>query len=352
MVPFAGYSMPVQYSGVLEEARHVRSSCGLFDVSHMGQFTIRGRNALASLQTLVSNDLKRLAIGQAQYNMLCNEQGGVIDDLVVYRRADDFIYVCVNAANRRNDWIWMKERSREVSLDDESDETALIALQGPASENLLSEISNPMLVKSMKYYWASEMDVAGKKVFVSRTGYTGEDGFELYIHHDDAVEIWDTLCELGKRHGLIPCGLGARDTLRMEMGYPLHGHELSEKITPLEAGLSWVVKLDRMDPFVGQAALKAQAKDGPPRILKGFQIEDRRIARSGYRIFDPAGRIVIGEITSGTFSPHLNCPIALGFVASEHTDAAIFQIQIREDKISARTARPPFVMSRVKKSSF
>ncbi len=349
MVPFAGYDMPVQYSGLLEETKAVRTNCGLFDVSHMGQFSVHGKNSLEAVMKLVTNDLTKLGIGQAQYNMLCNERGGVIDDLVVYRRGEDWTYICVNASNRAADFQWMKSHlSSNVTLEDESDATGLIALQGPKAEAILARTVPAAVTSALKYYWAVETKVFEKPCYLSRTGYTGEDGFELYVKAEHAADIWEKLLELGRKDGLIPCGLGSRDTLRLEMGYPLHGHELSPEISPLEANLGWVVKLDRAIPFVGQPALKKQAAEGPHQKLKALVIQDRRIARQGYRIVD-SNRNQIGVITSGTHSPHLNTPIAMGFVKKEFANETKFHVEVRESLISANVQKLPFIPSHTKK---
>jgi aminomethyltransferase len=349
MVPFAGYEMPVQYSGLLEEAKAVRSAAGLFDVSHMGQFAVRGNNPLEEIQKLVTNDLSRLQMGQAQYNMLCNEKGGVIDDLVVYRRSEKETYICVNASNRKADYEWMTSRlPATVTLTDESDDTALIALQGPKAEEILCAAADATHVKAIKYYWAADVAVFGFPCFLSRTGYTGEDGFELYVAAKNAGAIWERLLEQGRKARLVPAGLGARDTLRLEMGYPLHGHELSPTITPLEANLGWVVKLQKAVPFIGQEALKAQAAGGPGRLLRAFVVEDRRIARQGYRIC-LKDRKPVGEITSGTMSPHLGVPIALGFVAKASADSTELFAEVREALVPLKPVKLPFVPSRTKK---
>ena len=350
MVPFAGYEMPVQYTGVLEETKAVRAAAGLFDVSHMGQFSIRGTNSLLEVQKLVTNDLTKLAIGQAQYNMLCQPDGGVIDDLVVYRRSADETYLCVNASNRKRDFQWMQSHlSSEVTLEDQSDSTALIALQGPKAEVILMQSCDPKIVTELKYYWAAEAKVAGTPCYLSRTGYTGEDGFEIYCPKEQAAEIWELLLETGRKHGLIPAGLGARDTLRLEMGYPLHGHELSDAISPLSAGLQWVVKLNRATPFIGREALKHQALEGPEKVLRAFIVQDRRIARQGYRIC-LEDKTVVGEITSGTHSPHVNAPIALGFIDKQGVSAEKLFAEVRESLVPVTIVKLPFVPSHTKKA--
>lgn len=349
MVPFAGYEMPVQYQGVLEETKTCRKDVGIFDVSHMGQFSVRGASALEEVQKLVSNDLARLKLGQAQYNMLCNESGGVIDDLVVYRRAEDWIYICVNASNRDLDKKWITERlSNRVSFLDESDETALLAVQGPKAEKLLASLTSSQTITSLKYYWAVEGTIDEFPCYISRTGYTGEDGFELYTQAKYAADLWDSLLDKGKTSNLVPCGLGARDTLRLEMGYPLHGHELSQEISPLQAGLSWAVKLQKSPPFFGQSALQKEAQQGSSRLIRGYRIQDRRIARQGYAIFDKTGNRV-GTITSGTHSPHLEAPVALGLVERISSDEGTLWVDIRGSKIEMTKVPLPFVTPHTKK---
>lgn len=350
MVPFAGFEMPVQYSGVLEEAKHVRKSAGLFDVSHMGQFSIAGNDSLLQIQRLVTNDLTRISRGQAQYNMLCNPQGGVIDDIVVYRRSEKETFICVNASNRSADLDWIRSHlTSSVQLEDQSDATALLALQGPLAETILSRHADAACVRALKYYWAVETPVFGKPCFLSRTGYTGEDGFELYLKSEHAIEVWEKLIESGRKDGLVPCGLGARDILRLEMGYPLHGHELSPTLSPLAAGLAWVVKLKRTTPFIGQEALKKESEDGSPRVLKAFRLKDRRLARQGYRIANRAQESV-GEVTSGGMSPHLGMPIALAYV-NKNAVSEPLSVEVRESFIDIELAQLPFVESHTKHGS-
>jgi aminomethyltransferase len=350
MVPFAGYEMPVQYQGLLEEAKACRKEVGLFDVSHMGQVSIRGKNALEAVQKLVTNDLSRIQIGQAQYNMLCNPEGGVLDDLVIYRREEDHIYICVNASNRMTDVEWFQSHlDSSVTFEDHSDSTALIAIQGPKASLLLSRLADPNLIQSLKYYWATETRIGGVSCYLSRTGYTGEDGFEIYLESKQAPILWTTLIEAGSEFNLTPCGLGARDTLRLEMGYPLHGHELTPEITPIQAGLSWVVKLNKAIPFIGQSALQKQMSEGPKQVLRAYQVQDRRIARQGYLIFDSSGKQV-GYISSGTHSPHLEAPIALGFVEASVASEATLYVEIRETKIPMTTTKLPFIQPQTKKN--
>jgi aminomethyltransferase len=349
MVPFAGYDMPVQYTGLLDETKNVRASAGLFDVSHMGQFSVRGKNSLMQVQKLVTNDLSKLSLGQAQYNMLCNPEGGVIDDLIVYRRSEDQTYICVNASNRKADFAWMKPHlTSPLSFVDESDDTALIAIQGPKAESILCEAGDATIARGLKYYWAAEWKIFGTACYLSRTGYTGEDGFEIYLPNAHAEKVWTGLLELGKNQGIVPAGLGARDTLRLEMGYPLHGHELSPTISPLQANLGWVVKLQLPTEYIGQKALQKEAAEGPKKLLKGLKVNDRRIPREGYKILDSSGKPV-GTITSGTHSPHLNAPIAMGFVDKAAASGTQFFIEVREAKVPCEAVKLPFVPSHAKK---
>lgn len=343
--------MPVQYSGVLEEARSVRTHAGLFDVSHMGQLSVRGKNAVSEVGKLVTNDLTRVALGQAQYTLLLNPEGGVIDDLIVYRRSEDEVFICVNASNREKDHAWFRDHlDKSVTLEDQSEGTALLAVQGPMAESLIAACCDPTAARDLQYYWATASKVFGLDCYLSRTGYTGEDGFEIYVDNHYAQQVWDKLLELGGARGLVPVGLGARDTLRLEMGYPLHGHEISETISPLEAGLKWVVKLNKAGGFVGQAALTKQAASGPKKVLRGFAVEDRRMGRQGAKIFTPEGKCV-GEVTSGTFSPHLHHPIALGFVDASVAERVDFQLEIRDQFVPMHVHPLPFVASKTKKKS-
>lgn len=351
MVPFAGYEMPVQYQGVIDETKTCRKTGGLFDVSHMGQFFIRGKNPLSGLQKLVTNHLGKVQLHQAQYNLICNPSGGVIDDIIVYYRAPEELFLCVNASNRKTDFDWLKSHlPTSLNLEDVSDHTALIAVQGPRAEDLLKKLSPSQAIEHLKYYWGCELTLNGVSVYLSRTGYTGEDGFEIYLPNSDASNIWEVLLSEGKALGIAPCGLGARDTLRLEMGYPLHGHEISPEITPLQAGLGWVVKTEQVDNFIGKEALVQEKLRGPAQILRAFIIQDKRIARQNYPILNQR-KEAVGTITSGTFSPHLNAPIALGFVNSRFQKETHFQIKVREDLISAQTMSLPFVPSRTKKAS-
>lgn len=348
MVPFAGYEMPVQYAGVLEEAKCVRSAAGLFDVSHMGQFRVSGADAAEKVNALVTNDFSKTVLGQAQYSLLLNESGFVIDDLVLYRRSADEVFICVNASNREADFRWMKERLTGVEFEDLSDALSLLAVQGPAAESLIASCTPTGVAKNLKYYHAVDTQIFGFPCYLSRTGYTGEDGFEIYIENSFAKTLWNRLLEKGQPEGLAPIGLGARDTLRLEMGYPLHGHEISTEIHPFEAGLSWVVKMKKT-AFVGKPALEKFVESGSKRQLKAFAVEDRRMARQGAKIFTPQKKLV-GSITSGAFSPHLHHPIAMGFVDHSVKEEKDFLLEVRDQFVPMHVHPTPFVPSKVKKN--
>lgn len=341
MVPFAGYAMPIQYSGGIR-AEHfaVRSAAGLFDVSHMGEFTVRGPQAQDLVQYLTVNDVSRIAVGQAQYSALCNEHGRILDDLLVYRCADRFILV-VNASNRVKDWNWVTGHATrfDVEISDDSDDIALIALQGPASQAILTSLTDVDL-DAVGYYRFVEGAVAGAHGIVSRTGYTGEDGFELYLPAAAAPSVWQALTRAGEPHGLSPAGLGSRDSLRLEMGYALYGNDLDEEHTALESGLGWIVKLDAGD-FIGRDALAAEKARGVSRRLTGIRCTQRGFPRPGYPIVHAGEQV--GTVTSGVASPSLGEGVALGYVpvelARSGTDIGIL---IRGRTIAARTQRPPF----------
>ncbi len=345
MVDFGGWDMPVQYAGVIEEHLAVRQAAGLFDVSHMGEVEVSGANALAFIQYLTVNDATKLVDGQVQYSALCYPEGGVVDDVTLYRFHGERFLFCVNAANIDKDFAWMQKVLAEsgisdVKLDNRSDEFAQIALQGPKAEAILSGLTDLSLA-DLTYYHFCEGAVAGVQMIVSRTGYTGEDGFELYLPAAHAVDVWQQLMAAGQAHGLQPIGLGARDTLRLEKGYALYGHELSQQISPLEAGLAWITKLDT-DDFVGKAALMAQKAGGVPRRRVGLVMQERGIPREGYPVYQ-AGEEV-GVVTSGTMSPSLKVGIALALVApgAAAVDSEL-EVAVRNRRMKAKVVRPPFV---------
>ena len=341
MVPFAGYSMPVQYpTGITTEHRAVREACGLFDVSHMGEFIVRGPGALDLIQRISVNDASRIEVGQAQYSAMCLETGCVIDDLIIYRFPDHFMLV-VNAANLAKDWAWVTKHAAafDVEVEDVSDRTALLALQGPKAREVLRPLAS-LDVDDVKYYRFVEGEVAGVPAVISGTGYTGEDGFELYVPADRAVDLWRALLEAGTGAGLIPAGLGARDSLRLEVGYALYGNDLDEEHTTLESGLGWVTKLDKGD-FVGRAALAAQKESGVGRRLVGLRLTDKGFPRPGYDVV--SGGEVVGKITSGTVSPTLGYGVALAYVPAERSAAdTVVQVDARGRLVEAVVQRPPF----------
>jgi aminomethyltransferase len=341
MVPFAGYAMPLHYpAGILAEHRAVRENVGLFDVSHMGEFEVRGPDATAFLQYVTSNDVTRLQPGQAQYSLLLTEAGTIVDDLLVYRleEAPPAYLLVVNAANRAKDWAWLERWADDVDVDlvDRSEAIALLALQGPRAEATLAPVVDPE-VRALPYYHSVLGTVAGVPARISRTGYTGEDGFELFLDAADATHVWRALLAAGAQ----PAGLGARDTLRLEMGYPLYGQDLDEEHTALEANLGWVVKFQKGD-FLGRLALLGQKEAGVGRLLTGLRLQGPGVPRHGYTVLDGNGEPV-GAVTSGTHSPSLGVGIALAYldadVAAEGTSLAV---EIRERPVPAVVTRPPF----------
>jgi aminomethyltransferase len=347
LVPFAGWEMPVQYTGIIEEHLAVRQSVGLFDISHMGEIEVRGKEAVAFLQHLLTNDVSTLAVNQVRYTVMCDEQGGIIDDLTVYRLREDHFLLVVNASNIETDFQWMQEQATtEVEIINRSEEITLLAVQGKQAEKTLQPLTTVEL-PALRYYWASYGKIASADVLISRTGYTGEDGFELYFHHTHARVLWDAIMQAGKSYQIHPIGLGARDTLRLEMGYHLYGNDMTRDHTPLQAGLSWVVKFKKGD-FIGRDALLKEKEAGIQRKLIGFVMHDRGIARSHYTIW-AEGREV-GVVTSGTFSPSLQKPIGLGYVQTAYTNPGTpLEIDIRGKKSAAEVVPTPFYPSQVKR---
>jgi aminomethyltransferase len=339
MVDFAGFALPVQYTSILEEHAAVREAAGLFDVSHMGQLALSGPGALASADRLLTRRLSNAKPGQVRYALLCNEQGGVVDDVTAYRRDDD-VMLCVNAANIRKVFAWVRDHFGEAtSLRDESDETALLALQGPAAAAVLRSVADASLAALRRFTFARG-EVAGRVALVSRTGYTGADGFELYCAAGDAEAIFEALLEKGAAHGCRPCGLGARDTLRLEAALPLYGHELDDTTSPLEAGLDRFVDKER--DFIGAAAIRARARAGHPRALAGFALEERGVARAGCAVAHEGREI--GVVTSGGPSPTLQKSIGLAYVPPPLAIAGTgLDVVIRSRAVRARIVETPFV---------
>ena len=338
MVPFAGYEMPVQYAGLRVEHAAVRENVGLFDVSHMGELWFTGSDAAAFLQSQLAGDIGKAAPGRALYTCLLNAAGGIIEDLLVYGFADRYLLV-VNAANRAEVVALFKsELKGDVHMQDASEQTALLALQGPKSDDVMRAVGVDL--RDLAYYCHQEATLCGVPVLIGATGYTGERGFELYVPADKASMIWSILMEAGEASGLQPCGLGARDTLRLEKGYCLHGNDIDAEHTPVEAGLNWTVgwKTD----FRGKSALVEQKVQGPSRKLVGFKLTERGIPRQGYALLSAEGQ-AIGEVTSGTQSPTLGEAIGMGYVAAGHAAVgASIKVAIRNKEIAATVVKLPF----------
>jgi aminomethyltransferase len=346
MVEFGGWDMPVQYTGIIEEHRRVRATVGLFDVSHMGEFEVEGPAALGALQAITTNDVTALEVGQVQYSLFCDPEGGLVDDLTVYRLAADRFMVTVNASNIEKDWAWVTTHGARARWRNVSAETGLIAVQGPRAEDLVAGLSD-VDVRAIGYYRFARGKVAGVATLISRTGYTGEDGFELYVPWNDTERVWNALLEAGTKVDVGPIGLGARDTLRLEMRYALYGNDIDQTTNPLEAGLGWVVKPAKGE-FIGKPALERVRAEGPRRTLIGLEMTDRSVARHGYSVL-AAGRRV-GEVTSGTFGPSVEKSIAMAYV--ETPLAAVgtaIDVEIRGQARSARVVKTPFHPSHVKK---
>ncbi len=341
LVEFAGWEMPVQYGGLVEEHRAVRGAAGLFDVSHMGEIAVRGPESEALLQRLTPNDVGKLAPGRAHYSGLLTERGTYLDDVLVYRlAADDFLLV-VNASNAEKDFAWIAGRAAGVDAEvaDVSDRWALLALQGPRALEILAPLARPEIA-ALRYYGFARGEVDGRPALLSRTGYTGEDGFEIYLAPEDAPAVWRRLLAAGADRGLVPAGLGARDTLRLEAGMALYGHEIDDTTTPFEAGLDWVVKLDKGE-FVGREALLAQRRDGMRRQLVGFEVEGRGIARQGHAVMD--GGAAVGRVTSGTWSPTFEKPLGMAYVPVElASPGARLSIDVRGRPLPAAVVGLPF----------
>jgi aminomethyltransferase len=338
MVPFAGFTMPVQYSGIIEEHRAVREAMGLFDLSHMGEFRVTGKGALWAVDSLVTNDIHNLQVGQIRYTPVCYPDGGIVDDILVYRDSDRLMLV-VNAANVNKDLGWIQDHlTRNAQIEDISEAVALIAIQGPAAADFLQTLTSVDL-SAVPYYHFTRGTVAEVSAVISRTGYTGEDGFELYVPPEHAALLWGTLLEQGAGQGLRPVGLGARDTLRLEAGYMLYGNDIDQTTTPLEAGLAWTVKFDDRQ-FIGRERLERQKYDGVRRRMMALEVLDRGIPRAHFAIWREGEHI--GELTSGTFSPTLNRGIGLGYVQADLARPGTeVSVEIRQQLHPAKLTRKP-----------
>lgn len=340
-VDFGGWELPVQFSGIQKEHDAVRQRAGLFDVSHMGEVLVTGTNAQAYLQQLTTNDVSKLQDGQAQYSLMCYPDGGVVDDLLVYRLSADQYMLVINASNIEKDIEWMNRHLLgDVVLENRSDETALLALQGPLAEAILSKVTAAPLSQLKSFRFIPDAVVCGVKALVSRTGYTGEEGFEIYLSAGDAPAVWRGLLEAGRDDGLLPAGLGARDTLRFEAKLPLYGQELSATISPLEAGVGFFVKLDK-GGFTGREALLKQKQDGLRRKLVGIEMIDRGIPRSHYKVY--ADDQYVGEVTTGTQSPTLKRNLGLALIDANYAETGTeLWVEIRDKKLKARVVPSPF----------
>jgi len=340
MVDFAGYDLPVQFHGIIPEHVRVRTTVGVFDVSHMGRIEVRGKDALGFINRMTTNDTGKLATYQAQYSVLCYPDGGIVDDLVVYRLPDRYFLV-VNGANNAKDTAWLQEHlSGDVKMENITVAQAQLAIQGPKAEAVMQKVCSIPLAP-VGFYWAVQCEVAGVDALVSRTGYTGEDGFEAYLPAASALKVWDAIFASGKEFDIEPIGLGARDTLRMEMKMALYGNDIDKTTNPIEAGLSWVVALNKPEGFIGSDVLKRMEAEKPTRRLVCLEMQDRSIARPHYPIL--AGGQPIGSVTSGTLSPSVNKGIALGYVKRQFAKAGTeVQVDIRGRNAAALIVKPPF----------
>jgi len=343
LVPFAGFEMPVQYAGLKPEHLATRASCGLFDVSHMGEVRVRGPKAEDALMWLLSNAIRRLQPGKAQYNAMCNHEGGVVDDVFVYREGPEDFMVCVNAANRAKDFQWMVDNNPHgAELVDEGDDWAQVAIQGPTAVDVVAGLTD-LPVRDFARHDHRRGTFAGVEgCLVARTGYTGEDGFEVFVPATDAAPIWPAIVEAGAPHGLVPVGLGARDTLRLEAGNCLYGHELDATTSPLSAGLGWITKVKKPGGFIGCEAIVARRDAGTDRVLVGFQVDGKRIARDGMPIL--VDDTTVGTVTSGTRGPSVDAPIGLAYVDRAHSEVGTeLTIDVRGRMATAHVVKTPFI---------
>ena len=341
MVPFAGYNMPVQYEGVNAEHETVRNGVGVFDVSHMGEFFLKGENALALIQKITTNDASKLVPGKAQYTCMPNNDGGIVDDLIIYMISETEYMLVVNASNIEKDWNWIsKHNDLNVEMENRSEDWSLLAIQGPKAAEAMQSLTSVDL-SAIKFYTFEITDFAGiPNVVVSATGYTGSGGFEVYVKNEDVEQLWNNVFEAGANWGIKPIGLAARDTLRLEMGYCLYGNDIDDTTSPIEAGLGWITKFTK--DFVNAEAIKQQKEEGVTRKLVAFEMIEKGIPRKDYEIVDSEGTI-IGNVTSGTMSPSLGIGIGLGYVTIDNSkiDSEI-KIQIRKKQVAAKVVKLPF----------
>ncbi len=347
IIDFGGWALPVEYEGIIAEHNSVRNAAGLFDVSHMGEIEVKGSNAEKYLQQVLTNDISVMVDYQVYYTLMCYPDGGVVDDLIVYKYNFEYYLLVVNASNKDKDLCWLQEASNgQVEINDLSDSYALLALQGPKAEEILQELTDVALDELKFFRFNPELKIAGIPALVSRTGYTGEDGFEIYVNPVQAPILWESLLKCGAKHGLKPVGLGARDTLRFEAALPLYGHEISQDITPLEAGLGFFVKLNK-DDFIGKQALVSQKETGVPRKLIGFEMIDRGVPRNEYEVQVNGAKI--GHVTTGGFAPSLNKSIGLALIESDYAqEGEIIDVIVRNKSLKARIIPKPFYKKRYK----
>ncbi len=344
MTPFANYNMPLEYSGVIKEHMAVRDAAGIFDVSHMGEFWVKGSGALPLLEKICSNSVASMEVGQAQYSVLPNGKGGIVDDLIIYKYGYQKYMAVVNASNIEKDWKWFNEQNQYgAGLENASDNISLIALQGPLAKSILQKLTDHNLDNILSFHFATISIAGAENVIVSNTGYTGAGGFEIYCYNKDAKKIWDGAMKAGTPLGLLPAGLAARDTLRLEMGYCLYGNDIDDSTSPIEAGLGWVVKFMDNKDFIDRKLLSKQRQDGVGRKLVGFEMQERGIPRHDYELVSENGS-VIGRVTSGTMSPVLQKGIGMGYVQSGYAKIGeTIYVQIRSKKLKAIIRKFPFI---------
>ncbi len=344
IVPFAGFEMPIEYSGITNEHMAVRQSAGIFDVSHMGEFWVKGPKAIEYLQRITSNDVAMLTPGKIQYSCFPNGNGGIVDDLLVYQYSEEKYLLVVNAANIQKDWNWCVLHNEEgVELENASDKISQLAIQGPKAVSILQKLTQVNLSEIPYYHFTTGPFAGVDEVIISNTGYTGAGGFELYMYNKDAVKIWNAILDNGSKEGLIPVGLGARDTLRLEMGFCLYGNDIDDHTSPIEAGLGWITKLKDGKDLIDKELMLKQKQQGVAKMLKGFVLEEKGIPRKDYEIVDNSGNI-IGHVTSGTMSPVLKQGIGMGYINADYlkTNDTIF-IRIRNRDLKAKIVKPPFI---------
>ncbi|WP_078577024.1 glycine cleavage system aminomethyltransferase GcvT [Salipaludibacillus agaradhaerens] len=342
VINFGGWELPVQFSSIQEEHAAVREKAGLFDVSHMGEIEIKGPGTLNFLQHILTNDVEKLKVGSCQYTAMCYENGGTVDDLVLYKKSDEDVLLVVNAANIEKDVNWLKQHVfGDVQIFNASDQYAQLAIQGPKAEEITQQLTNEPLNQITFFKFRDQVELAGKSVLISRTGYTGEDGFEIYCRPEDAVLLWERLIESGTAFGILPCGLGARDTLRFEAKLALYGQELSETISPIEAGIGFAVKTEKETNFIGKDVLKRQKEQGVTRKLVGLEMIEKGIPRSQYEVYKNDEKI--GFVTTGTQSPTLKKNIGLALIDATYKDLDTeVEVQIRKRRAKAKIVKTPF----------